>query len=71
LEIQRFTRGGVEAAKDNTVVSRNDDGSLTVSFKDSDDTITVKFTGELAKSSDVAIDFIDGGFVIRPLQGAA
>ncbi len=71
LEIRRNFGGGAEGAREKTVVSRNDDGSLTVSFKDSDDTITAKFTGEFANSTDVSIEFFNERMMISPTQRTA
>jgi hypothetical protein len=74
------TNGGLEISRNRTgsyldnlsdmstaTVTRNDDNSLTISFADSDDQMTVKFTGTMAEATNIVVEHDDanGTLLIR------
>ncbi|MCO5066984.1 MAG: hypothetical protein M9924_21700 [Rhizobiaceae bacterium] len=74
LEIYRFSDDGTgKIGMASAVVSRNDDNTLTISFADSSDTITVKLTGDMAAADEIAFDYHEkgGALVIRQADNDA
>ena len=73
LDIRRFSDDGTRRSDMSTAaVTRNDDGTATIRFEDSNDTITVRFTGAMA-NSEIVVEQDRGRLVIReagkPLSG--
>lgn len=71
VEIRLTGPSRTKSFKDQVILNRNDDGSATINFKGSKDSITVKFTGELAATNDVELEFVNGGVMLRPKFQAA
>jgi hypothetical protein len=73
LDIRRVSDDGTRTSDmSSAAVTRNDDGTATIRFEGSNDTITVRFTGKMA-NSEIVVEQDRGRLIIReagkPLSG--
>jgi len=73
LDIRRVSDDGTRTSDmSSAAVTRNDDGTATIRFEGSNDTITVRFTGKMA-NSEIVVEQHHGRLIIReagkPLSG--
>lgn len=73
LSIHRFSDDGARRSNldvDTATLARNDDGTVTVRFEGSNDSITVKFTGAMA-GREIVAKVENGALVIGPANSEA
>jgi hypothetical protein len=65
LEIRRFNSDGTNVVEADMNVRQNGDGTVTIEFTGSTDSITVKFTGD-AKGGELMVEPYRGGLIVSP-----
>lgn len=66
LEIRRFNSDGTNLVEADINVRQNGDGTVTIEFTGTTDSITVKFTGDAQGKGELTVEPYRGGLIVSP-----